>query len=125
MAAFTVVVSGLSYAEFDYTFNKENKYLSKKCLVMIFWSHFLSLGPAMLLCIWSPLISFLFSLLKPHEISVGYDQSLLGRSMDFMKCSINPLTAMLAALSLKTNDKSAKFKIIKPVLNWVNFSLRT
>ena len=30
MAAFTAVVSGLSYAEFDYTFNKENKYLSKK-----------------------------------------------------------------------------------------------
>ena len=45
---------------------------------MIFWSHFLSLGPAMHLCIWSPLISFLFSLLKPREISVGYDQSLLG-----------------------------------------------
>ena len=36
MAAFTVVVSGLSYAEFDYTFNKENRYLSKKCLVVIF-----------------------------------------------------------------------------------------
>ena len=89
-----------------------------------FWSHFLSLGPAML-CIWSPLISFLFSLLKPREISVGYDQSLLGCSMDFMKCSVNPLTALLAAPSLKTNDKSAKFKIMKPILNWVNVYLRT
>ena len=37
MTALTVVVSELSYAEFDYTFNKENKYLSKKCLVMIFF----------------------------------------------------------------------------------------